>query len=275
MNDPISKELGEIQSHLIGGIPPSPHETRVDDAPIICLPPGWTLQDRSDLLDVPRRISATQVFCDLMSWIDYVNRFKQDGNSVVFLTATKRALKATATIDYHAPHGSAAWCLHTAVFNTTETPAWQAWAAQDDKIMKQSDFADFLYRNQKEILTGADAELLEIIQTLKATAAGEFREMRDDHSGSAELIYRMKVSAQGGTAERPLTLPNHFDVVISPFYGCPAMSLQADLRVRTPVNDGDPLLLGFRFYRLEDELQSLADSIVTQIRDKTGLPVWR
>jgi uncharacterized protein YfdQ (DUF2303 family) len=267
------RNLGEIQSHLIGGLPAEPLETYVHHTPVLCLPPGWSRHEQAHLLTDPLRIDRQQVFNDLVSWLEYVNRFK-DAWSVVFIPSGAFQFKVTAQLDYHGP-SAPHWCSHTAEFVTRATPAWSAWSGANETQMKQSEFSDFLYQNQKEIVNPAGAELLEIIQTLKATSAGEFREMRDDFSGSSELIYRMKISSQGGTSEKPLNLPNQFQVAVVPFYGCPAMVLQADLRVRAPTKDGDPLLLGFRFYRLTDQLQMLTDAISKLIAESTSLPVWR
>jgi len=273
MNE-LRPEIGEIQSHLIGGIPESPFETNIDGTPVLCLPPNWSQHKQSDLLTNPLRINQHQAFTSLVSFNEYVNRFKDPAGSIVLVDTSVNRLKATAKLDYHLP-GQPSWCSHSAEFNTTATPAWNTWSGANDKFVKQSEFADFLYQNQKDVVNPAGAELLEIIQSLKATAAGEFREMRDDFCDSSELIYRMKISAQGGTTDKPLNLPNQFQVSVVPFYGCPAMLLQADLRVRAPASDGEPLLLGFRFYRLTDQLQELTESICTLIGESTRLPVWR
>lgn len=221
MSDVVGlKELGEIQSHLIGGIPESPHETVVDGTPIVCLPPNWTLHEQTHLLDQPRDIVAVEQFKDLTSWIEYVKRFRLAG-SAVFVTMTPSELRATAKIDYHEP-SEAHWCKHQAVFTTSPTPAWLAWSSNNEKLMKQSEFADFLYR-----------------------------------------------------VEKPLNVPNQFQLLVTAFYGCPTMTLQADLRVRVPEKDGDPLLMGYRFYRAADKLEDLSNQILEVIRNGTELPVWR
>jgi len=262
----------------------APAMTEVHGVPVVCLPPDWKAEDQARLLPAPQNISESINFVDLTSFIDYVNRFKLPDRTIIHMmvrsgslkvTASQSGISATAKLDYHKPPEEAHWCNHSAHFKTTVSPAWDAWSAQNGRWMKQSEFADFLYNNQVEIVEPAGAELLEIVHTLKATAKGEFRDMRDLSTGSSELIYRMTVNAQGGTQEKLLSLPRQFRVQLNPFYGCPTMQLRADILLTAPKEDGGALQLAYRFYRLTDDLELLFKAIQDQIRTSTELPVYR
>jgi hypothetical protein len=88
----------------------------------------------------------------------------------------------------------------------------------------------------------------------------------------------VKVKATGGTQEQPLEVPKEFLVKVQPFYGCPDLNLRAELRLRIPPTDGagdKRLAIGFRFYRLADELEILAGAISNQVKEQTDCPVWR
>jgi uncharacterized protein YfdQ (DUF2303 family) len=251
----------------------------VDGRPLLVAPPRWTVNELTQLLREPAgRVKTTAKFQDLTSWLEYVERYQEVGTAI-WLREESGKLTLNAILDYHEAENRAPptprWCQHVACFEAEPRPAWSAWLKADGLFVKQSDFADFLYQNRAEVVEPAGAELLEIVQTLKATAAGEFREARDDFSGSAELIYRMKVSANAGTQDRPLIVPTRFDVAVQPYHGCPVLNLAADLRLRPPKNDGEPLLLGFRFYRLADALEQFTEQLARFVHDRLLLSVWR
>ncbi len=254
-----------------------PYLTEVNGTEVLALPEGWTTKDLSDLREAPARIKETIQFTSLASFIEYVNNHKDAPSIVKASIVGTSGLFVESILDYHNNpeiEMLPGWCDHRAKFNTTETPAWVAWGGYDQKWMAQSIFADFLYQNQIEIKSPAGASLLEVIQTLKATAKGEFRDMKDLHTGSHELVYRMKISAQGGTSEKPLELPQSFDIELVPFYGGPSVKFTADLLIRAPKEDGDPVMMCYRLYRTADVFHVLFEEIVDQLKEETALPVY-
>jgi uncharacterized protein YfdQ (DUF2303 family) len=251
-----------------------PFLTEVNGVTVLALPPDWTSTDLEKLLPHPKRVEAVPEFHDLDAFIGYVEQFADD-NTVIWLRDGMRGFTLTAIIDYHEPQGQASWCGHKAVYAAEMTPAWSKWYSQNDELLRQADFAQFIYQNMAEIKNPAGAALLEIIQTLKATSKGEFRDMRNLHDGSVDLVYRTKVSAQGGTKEEPISLPEKFLIEVQPFYGVPSVELQADLVIRAPREDGDPLMLGYLFYRPEDVFQELVEKVRVLVGKQTKLPVYK
>lgn len=260
---------------------PKPEQFDIEGVPYVVTPPGFTLHNLEETLDQPIRVNERIVLTDLNSFIEYVNRYKWPV-SIITAKATTGRLSFTCTIDYHDPDGEggfypaelAGWCKFSAEFTAQPTPAWNAWTQSNNKEMRQAEFSDFIYLNQADIVEPAGAELLEIIQSLKATAKGEFRDMQNLHTGSIELVYSMKVSASGGTHDRPLTLPETITIRLVPFFGCPEMELKADLVLRAPREDGAPVTMGYRIYRLEEQLQIMANEAIEDVREKTKLPVF-
>lgn len=281
------KDRNEVCPDAIASswLPVEPMESEVDGHPLIITPPGWQVNDITARLKTPTHIERGVQFDHLDSFVEYVNAFKEAGTAcwVCDVSKTEFSPRVTAYIDYHVPGrqlGDAEasqprWCRHTAVFDVTPRPAWNEWFENDGKMMDQAAFADFLHLNRVDVIDPAGAELLEIIATLKATANGEYKNMVDEFTGSAEIIYTLKVNAQGGTVDRPLEVPKEFTVKLQPFYGCPELTLKAELRIRIPKRDGEKLQIGYRFYRLADELDQLCGAIVEQLKSDLGVPVWR
>lgn len=243
--------------------------------PHITMPPEWQAVSGEELLAKPNRIKERVFLDDLTSFIEYVNRFKRK-QSVVFLATGKGSVSAMAVIDYHEPGPKgAAWGSHQVIFNARWTSAWKAWESHDGSVMRQRDFAHFIHKNSADIHEPKGAQLLEIVKTLKATAKGEFRDMKDLATGSMELIYRMQVSARGGTTDQPVSLPEAMTLWFVPFFGAEHIRLWAEIIIDTPRSDAAPLQLGYRLYRPDLALEGLAARTSDRLKELTGLPVYR
>ena len=84
----------------------------------------------------------------------------------------------------------------------------------------------------------------------------------------------MKISTQSGTTEKPLELPQEFSIELMPFYGGPLVKFKADLLIRVPKEDGDPVMMCYRLYRTADVFHDLFEEIVAQLKKETELPVY-
>lgn len=261
-------EIVELQSKKAV----EPVFSEVNGTTVVVLPPGWTQIDLEGLEDQPIRTREEIDLRNFESLVEYVNRFKQDG-TIIEVHSKASNFSCTAFIDYHDPGEGPGWCEHSASYKAQMTAAWRAWNECNNQSMRQRDFADFLYRNQAEVVSPNGADLLEVIETLVTTAKGEFQDLKDIHTGSQQLVYRMKVSAQGGT-DKPIDLPKQFEIKVRPFYGCPEISLTADLMIETPRKDGDPVFLRYRFYRTEDVFEKLFDELAQKLRETTEVPVF-
>lgn len=254
---------------------PKPTVENVDGTPIAMLPPGWGTVSMETYLELPLRTERTAKFDEFTSFIRYVNKYKDEGSEISLMFA-KDELTLTAIIDHPKPGpGGPRWGEHMAVFQTRKTDAWCAWSGSEQKVMSQADFAKFIYKNREEIEIPSGAELLETIETLKATAKGAYRNSSDMHTGSTEIVYSMKVSASGGTQERPLELPKSLGIKVAPFYGVEKIYLTADLILHIPRSDGDKVSFSYEFYRQYDVFEQLYGKIQATTEKETGLNVYR
>lgn len=258
-----------------------PIETIVNGVPVIIAPAGWLVHQMENLMNAPKRVEYRTTITDLESFIQYVNRYKEPSTIIQFRKTQSGTVEATAIIDCHgAPitPGTSAnqpnWCSHTAVFSTEPTSAWITWTGSNERMMNQAKFADFIYQNSVDIVKPVGAEMLEIVQTLKATAKGEFKDMKQ-LGGSYEIINRMEVKTSGGTIDKEMTLPESMDIALVPFYGGPTVTLKADIMLEIPRGDGGHLQLGYRFYRKDDALEQMAETIKVKLETDTSVPVFR
>lgn len=255
-----------------------PMQTEIAGIPVLALPPGWNAKNYEHFMDSPKHITESIKMVSLKSFIEYVNRYKHDKNSIIkLIMPDAHTIKAQANLDYHPPGPGkpAAWCCHSAWFMPKKTNSWSIWTENNGRAMRQADFCDFIYENMVDIKNPDGAALLEIVKTLKATTKGEFKDYRDLHTGSIELIFNMKVSAAGGSTASPVSLPEKITVVLQPFHGSHFFEVTADLMIIAPKRDGEPLHLGFKFYRFGDLFETVAADVEQHLAKETKLPVFR
>jgi uncharacterized protein YfdQ (DUF2303 family) len=257
-----------------------PFEMDINGTPIVVAPSGWIVHPMENYMDSPNRIQSHIVITDLESFIQYVIRYKEPSTIIQFSKSSAGTVKATAVIDFHgAPItvgglNAPMWGSHLVTFSTEATTAWKTWTRSNTRMMNQAKFADFIYQNIVDIKKPVGADMLEIIQTLKATAKGEFKDMKE-LKGSFEIINRMEVTTTSGAVDKELTLPESMSVSLTPFYGGPAIDLKADIMLEIPKGDNGRLALGYRFYRMDDALEIMAETIKTKLETDTLVPVYR
>jgi uncharacterized protein YfdQ (DUF2303 family) len=257
-----------------------PLHVDINDIPIVVAPSGWIVHQLDNCMDTPRRVESHIAISDLESFIQYINRYKEPSTIIKFSKSREGTVEATAVIDFHqAPsaefmENAPSWGSHTVTFSTEATTAWKTWTGSDERMMNQAKFADFIYQNIVDIQEPVGADMLEIIQTLKATAKGEFKNMKE-LKGSYEIINRMEVTATSGAVDKELTLPESMKVSLVPFYGGPAIDLKADIMLEIPRGDSGHLALGYRFYRIDDALEMMAEVIKMKLEEDTKVPVFR
>ena len=214
-------------------------------APFIPLPHGAQLHDVSHLFP-PQFIQQSVTLLDAGSFIDYVNRFKNE-DTLIFAKVGADMATFTAILDYHGPMIDDRYlprrCKHIASFTTQPTADWQTWLAANRKEMDQVQFATWIEDNIRffvkpegkageNIPTGTD--LLELVTTLEGKQDVRFTSGMRLQNGANELNYEedVQLSGSSGTKAGKIKIPQRIMAGIVPFHGCPAYRLEARLKYR-------------------------------------------
>lgn len=247
-----------------------PRIEHVNGDPFVLLPPGWEAKQHKDLRSSPQRIARDVTFTDVESFVEYVNRFKDDG-SIIFVDGSPNGVSMEAVLDYDKPgdprHGS-----HRARFVATQTEAAKAWFGQNGKKIAQSEFIQFIYKHRRNVASPSGATLLEVLSDLKLTVKGEFRDVVDDLTGSRQLVYQVDVRGQSMKRDQTINLPRSMDVAFVPFIGFPAVTFTADLKIEPPRDTDERPLFGFDFDQLQDTMLGSVNDITQTVRLRTALP---
>lgn len=239
----------------------------------------------------PTRRKGTATFTRVDSFIEHVNRFK-DEDSAIFANEDPKAPRLTAVLDYHVAGGfdkDPRHGTHRSAYAFPLSPEWTAWFGKNAEAMSMVSFAAFLEDHIVDVLQepgtlgeAADAfvkatggkfatpsKLIEIARGLQVNEKSVVKEARNLSSGEAEIVFDVEHTGADG---KPLKLPNLFVIAIPVFKRSPVVyRLIARLRYR---KTGEGLVFWFELWRPDLVFTDAFEEAVEEVRTKTELPVF-
>jgi uncharacterized protein YfdQ (DUF2303 family) len=219
----------------------------------------------------PERIVAGLSMLEASSFCSYVNSFK-DHRTRIFADTRISTLGFLAVLDYH-PAGSSEdnapqFLSHRAAFVLRHSEEWLLWHGKHDKLIPQSDFAEFLEDNRADIVKPDSATMLEVAKDLQAHSEVNFASKINSQSGAATLTFDEQIKATVATGQ--ITVPEIFTVRIPVFFGEPAIDIHARLRFRI---SGGKLSFQFKLYRPAEVISKAFYAVRSVIAEATTLEV--
>ena len=220
----------------------------------------------------PERIVANLKMQDAASFCSYVNSFK-DGRTRIFADTTIGALGFLALLDYHPVSAgdvtAPQFLSHRAAFALRHSEEWKLWFGQNDKLIPQAEFAEFLEDNRGDIQSPDPATMLEIAKELQAHSEVNFASKVNLRNGAAVLSYDEQIKASVTTGQ--IEVPEHFTISIPVFFGESPIEIKARLRFR--ISDGK-LKFQYKLYRPVEVIAKAFEVARKAIADATTLEVW-
>lgn len=232
----------------------------------------------------PERRKGTAAVTTLASFVDLVNRHKDDGSAIFAKTDWPRPA-LTAVIDYHDAERNPRHGEHRVHYAFPVTPEFQAWIDQVGKPMGQADFAAFLEDHAAELASPDDGErseferlfkakfaspneLIDLARTLEICVGQSFKQAVRLQSGEAEMVFREEHT--NGAGEK-VTVPGIFMIALAAFVDGERVRIPARLRYRAA---GGAVTWFYDLYRWQDALRlRVAEDLLTAGRE-TGLPTY-
>jgi uncharacterized protein YfdQ (DUF2303 family) len=283
----VEAPVGDVDAAIGAGIDCAKIDdriTEVDGVPIALVPDGMeirTLEDALDLADAralgPRRRKGTANHQMVESFIDHVNRFK-DEHSAIF--ADVAGTKLTAVLDYHekGPIKGAAprWGEHRSIYACPLSRQWKLWNAAANREMSQEAFGDFIDANLDDLASAdpkapidvtfpAPAEVLKMARTLSIQSVGEFKREINPTTGEGALIFK---DEHGPTSTK---IPRAFLLKLPVFEG--GELYQVEARLRFSLNGGRPKFVFF-LHQADVILRDAFDGVRVKVLEGTKLPVF-
>lgn len=250
----LGRETLELRDHPGGG-------------KVMLVPVGFDVKtlENPDATPVVTRRKPT--FFDTGSFIDYVNEYKIESQTRIFIAPNE--LKALAVIDYdkadEAAHG-----VHRASLQLSYSPQWSAWRAAEAHTKRtgfnQEEFAEFLEENNVEITKPTAAELIELVTKMQVTRTVSFKRSVNLHDGRVQFTYNNEDG--GGSVE----FPRRIELGIPVYRG--GEYYKVEIIVRYRLQDGGGLRFGLIMHRADAILDDAIKGDIEAIKQKTGVPVY-
>lgn len=197
----MDKNITELAAFAVGLGQANQDAVKLEDGkPLAVVPSTHTIINLEPFLDAPRTRRGAAKFEDFASWCRYVNEHKTESTRIFAEVVPQLSLHAI--IDFH-KIGAPAWGIHTATFVSKPSRQWERWAKVWGQPMTQEALANFLEINAQQIVNPTAAAILEIIETLTATASASFDNKLPITDGRTKISYEQTVTVRGGSSAVP------------------------------------------------------------------------
>lgn len=243
----------------------------------------------------PERRTGTAKMTTLISFIDHVNRFK-DEDSALFADANPAAPSLTAVLDYHRQPatGEPRFGKHRTHFDFPLSDEWKAWNAHDGKRMDPSSFAEFIENRLIDILVPTDlsnpeseaekalaafaqltggnfadpAKMLELSRGLSINVDEKVKQVTNLSSGEIQVQYEASHTDGNG---QPIKVPNLFMIAIPVFDRGDVFRIAARLRYRAVAGRVEWF---YDLYRADKVFRTAIGEAGIFAATSTGLPIF-
>ncbi len=237
-----------------------------DGTKIIIVPEGFKHELLVDPDKVPVVTKRAPRFLHTDSFVAYVNAFKIENQTRIFLHP--EGMQAVAVIDYDKP-STPDRGVHRAALKLELSPEWLAWsnAAAQTKArgFTQEDFAEFLEEHGVDVVTPTAAEVIELVTKMQITRQVNYKRAINLQDGRQQFTFVN--DNESGTTEFPAKL----ELGIPVFKGGERYKVTILLRYR--LQDGGSLRFAMIVHRQEEILHDALQGDIKVIEEKTGVPV--
>lgn len=151
-------------------------------------------------------------------------------------------------------------------------PDWATlFNAADGKFHSQLDFGDLIEQAGHLITSHQAADVMEIIDSIRASSKGSFESGIKRATSSVNLTYSEEVSAKAGTATRQLEVPREITLSARPFEDYPVIEIRCWLRLN--ISQGQ-LRLGLFPQPYQHLVRDAWTHVTGELSEALGVPVY-
>lgn len=250
------------------------HQTGVDQLFIghAAVPKGFELREiKVDLeqhLPNPRATKATTTLTDAESFMDYVKRHAGD-NSVVWCSFNPQSfdLSFSAVIDEHAK-GTPGWRRHVANFTPMASNEWKVWTGHNRKSFPQTEFAEFLERQELDIAAKegfpSSHDMMTMATNFESSSEKRLRSSMRLQDGSVRLEY---IEGEDEKTIQQMKLFERFVIGIPVFWAGPGYLIEARLKYRSQQGK---VSFHYELIRPDRSHEAAAKELIQKVREGIG-----
>lgn len=220
----------------------------------------------------PRTVSPRTV-TDVASFHAELTR-RQLIDKVSTLWGNRKAGEVTAVYDELAPDAGDDYTRRAdrLILKFVPDPDWATFRkAADGGYHDQEEFGDLIESAGHLITSHPAAELMEIVDSVRASKSGSFESKIRRDTGGQHLTYSQETTATAGSAQKPLEVPREVTFTARPFEDYPQIDIKCWLRIR--ISQGQ-LFLGLFPQPHEHLVRAAWLHVVNQVSEPLGVPVY-
>jgi uncharacterized protein YfdQ (DUF2303 family) len=252
---------------------PSPHTPHLRH--VIALDVDHGLQvhtlDEEAHQPFPRRSKGTRNVAELDSFLAELHRRPLDEHGTLWGTAATGKLTAIYN-DHDVNSMIGGWRDDTLALQLKQDPDWAAWHAMSGKYFRQVDFGDQVEELLHTVIDPDQAELLEVIDSVRASTKGEFQSSINRANGAQTVVFNTEISTTAGKATNTLEVPQFVTLRLRPWEGHPTTyDIQAYFRLKV---DSGNLALTIKLKPTRQILREAWDEITRTVTEIVNKPVY-
>lgn len=147
---------------------------------------------------------------------------------------------------------------------------WKLFQAATGGLHSQEAFGDLLQSVAHLITSHTAADLLEVVDSIRATSSGSFESRINRANGSQTLSYSEEVNASAGRHGQ-LEVPRTIDFRVQPFEDYPEFDIVADLRLRV---SGSKLAMGLFPEPYDHKIRAAWLDVTDSLSQAIGVPIY-
>jgi uncharacterized protein YfdQ (DUF2303 family) len=224
--------------------------------------------DEHDDLPTPYRVKGTRTVADLDSFLAELARRPLGDSGTLWGNAEDGQL--TAVYNDHVLH-TAGWRDDQLALKLATDQDWGAWHKFSGTYFTQEDFGNFIEELLHTVISPDQADLLEVIDSLRASTKGEFESGIERANGGQRLVYKQEHTVKAGRTGQ-LEVPQTITLELRPWEGHPE-TYEVDAYFRVRVNDGK-LALAVKLKPTRQILRKAWLDLTTKVVEAAQKPVY-
>lgn len=219
----------------------------------------------------PRRAKGTRTVSETESFLAELARRGLGAQGTLWGNAPAGKLVAIYNDHDPEPHVGG-WRDDQLILQLKADQDWLDWHAMSGKYYPQSEFGDRVEELLHTVVNPEQAELLEIIDTVRASTKGEFESGINRANGSQRLTFHTEISANAGKSTNTLEVPQMVTLRLRPWEGhVTQWEVNAYFRLKI---EGNRLLLAIKLKPTRQIVREAWAEITEQVTMATHKAVY-
>jgi uncharacterized protein YfdQ (DUF2303 family) len=225
--------------------------------------------DEDQVNATPFRVKGDRTVADLDSFLYEVDRRPLHPKASTLWGSAKNGRLVAIYNDHDGD--TAGWRDDKVILQLTPDEYWKRWHDISGKFFRQNEFGDVIEELLFTVIDPDQADLLEVIDSVRASTSGEFESRIERANGGQKLVYKQDHTVSAGRAGQ-LEVPQLITLELRPWEGHPeTYRVQAYFRVNV---SGGQLALAVKLKPTKEIVRAAWATVTAKVTADTDKPVY-